>query len=693
MNARSCIRVLASMVVVVGGAHAQQLIHVDTSADVIDFGGARQVDDLPGPDGKVSLAEAGLASDNTPGVQTIGFQVPHSEWLYQWLFPGRVVLRPFLGFRTFDTVILDATTQTAFTGDTNPAGGEVVIWQQTYLVDNVGSVMRGFDNSPVSVSGGSANVIQGNTQTNIDVYDSPFTVVGGANPGEGNTGGTIKIDRSSDNVVIGNTVQRVRVLGWIAGGQPAANVRVGGPTLGERNHLTGYGTWTSEGYPGGTTLQVFDTVGLLVENNWIGTTPDGMAQGSQASTQGIGFEGENYGALIRDNRIAGILGHGIGPHYAGWLVGSAVDIYGTGNGITLVGNTIGLNANDEPVLGSITGIALRDYYLGPVQNVVIGGTNPGEGNVIAGHSSPGISVAGSYSGVRIHGNSIHENGALGIDLVDASYTTGVTPNDLLDLDQGGNGLQNFPVLQAVTTSGTMVRAQGLLQSTPAASFTLDFFASAAADPSGFGEGEQVLGSSSVTTDAAGNGAFDVSLAAAMPAGWSVTATATAADGSTSEFGKAVSASSCSLATYCTAKVNSLGCTPLIAANGSSSASSPSGFVIDCVGVRNQKLGLLFYGVNGPAAAPFQGGTLCVAAPIKRTPLVDSGGSASPANDCTGRFAIDMNAFAAGSLGGAPLPELSVVGTVVHTQWWGRDPGFSPPHNTTLSAGQSYTVCD
>src|SRR5512136_228133 len=97
-----------------------QTITVNTSADTVDFGGAQQVSDLPGPDGKVSLAEAGLASDNTPGVQTIAFNVPQSDWQYQWLYPGRVVLRPFLGFRIFQPAIIDATTQTAFTGDTYP---------------------------------------------------------------------------------------------------------------------------------------------------------------------------------------------------------------------------------------------------------------------------------------------------------------------------------------------------------------------------------------------------------------------------------------------------------------------------------------------------------------------------------------------------------------------------------------------
>lgn len=57
-------------------------------------------------------------------------------------------------------------------------------------------------------------------------------------------------------------------------------------------------------------------------------------------------------------------------------------------------------------------------------------------------------------------------------------------------------------------------------------------------------------------------------------------------------------------------------------------------------VRNpHKPGVPFYGVNGPDALPFQGGLLCVSAPIQRTPPQSFGTSGSP--PCSGVLALDL----------------------------------------------------
>ena len=61
-------------------------------------------------------------------------------------------------------------------------------------------------------------------------------------------------------------------------------------------------------------------------------------------------------------------------------------------------------------------------------------------------------------------------------------------------------------------------------------------ANAAADPSGYGEGQRFLGSTTVTANAVGNTSFDVTLPAASSLGEFVTATATrVSTGDTSDY--------------------------------------------------------------------------------------------------------------------------------------------------------------
>ncbi len=653
------------------GSAGAQTILVNTAADDIDFVGLQRVSDLPGPDGKISLAEAGLASDNTPGVQTIGFNVPQTEWTYQWLYPGRAVLTPFLGFRTFDTAILDATTQTAFTGDTNPNGGEVVIFAQLFMINNVGGAVRGLDFSQIGVSGGSGNLIQGNSNSAIELSDGTVNnLVGGTAPGEGNIGsGSIKLVSASNNVVVGNTVQSVRVLGNGPTQPPTNNNRIGGPTQAERNTITGRGSMNGQGYPGGMALEIGFATGTVIENNWIGLSVDGLSQGNPYCTVGIMlWGGDNYTTLIRGNRIAGLHAFSVHPYPYGTYYGTGIVVNGSGSDVTIVGNKIGLNANDQPVLGCVIGISTVNDPSGPVQNVVIGGTAPGEGNEIAGNDREGIVVANSYTGVRISGNSIHDNGSLGIDLIDSNFLWGVSANDPLDADAGANGLQNFPVLQLALSTASTLRVVGSLNSTPSSSFALEFFASPQCDSSGFGEGQLYVGSMAVSTNANGDASFDVTLNASVPAGWSVTSTAkNTTSGSCSEFSACTPIGNNPVVIYCVAKINSLGCVPQIGSSGTLSLGDAVPFLISAQQVVNSKVGLFIYGKSGRAALPFLGGTLCANPPIKRSPPQNSGGSPPPTSNCTGTYSFNFDAwFAAGSDAGL------IPGVAVQGQFWSRD---------------------
>jgi hypothetical protein len=136
-----------------------------------------------------------------------------------------------------------------------------------------------------------------------------------------------------------------------------------------------------------------------------------------------------------------------------------------------------------------------------------------------------------------------------------------------------------------------------------------------------------------------------------------------------------------VSTYCTGKVNSLGCTPTVSFAGSASKSAGNLTVL-CSNVISQKNGLMFWGF-APASAPFQGGTMCVQPPLVRTPLASSGGSASGA-DCTGAYAFTFTA--------PYYTQWSVdPGEVIHAQFWMRDP--QSPTTTGLSNALKFTVCE
>lgn len=134
--------------------------------------------------------------------------------------------------------------------------------------------------------------------------------------------------------------------------------------------------------------------------------------------------------------------------------------------------------------------------------------------------------------------------------------------------------------------------------------------------------------------------------------------------------------------YCTGKVNSLGCTPGMFYTGSASASAATPFTVRATNVLNQKSGLLFYGY-GPNSSPFQGGVLCVKPPTLRSAVQNSGGSTS-GSDCTGVLTLDFNQRIQGGVD----PAL-VLGQEVFCQYWSRDPGSAS--TTSLSNALRFLI--
>lgn len=136
------------------------------------------------------------------------------------------------------------------------------------------------------------------------------------------------------------------------------------------------------------------------------------------------------------------------------------------------------------------------------------------------------------------------------------------------------------------------------------------------------------------------------------------------------------------AAYCDAKTDSGGCTPSVAWTGSATLTAADDFVITASNLLNRKPGMLFYGL-AEHDLPFKGGTLCVKPPVSRTTVRFSGGSAPPAVDCSGTFAVHFPQALMVSQG---LPAY----TPVFAQIGYRDPGDA--HGVGLSDALVFVVC-
>ncbi len=137
-------------------------------------------------------------------------------------------------------------------------------------------------------------------------------------------------------------------------------------------------------------------------------------------------------------------------------------------------------------------------------------------------------------------------------------------------------------------------------------------------------------------------------------------------------------------TECVSQTNSQGCTPQIGAIGIPGVGAGVGsFTIRATGVLNQQSGLLFYGINS-ANQGFQGGTLCVAAPVTRTAVSNSGGNQNGL-DCSGAMSFDM-----GALITSGIDMRLHAGATIFAQFWSRD-ALAAPFGTNLSDAIRFTI--
>jgi len=396
----------------------------------------------------------------------------------------------FEGIRASDPAVTNTRIQGNFIG-TDSSGAAPLGNLLGIAFDSLGSAAS--NNLIGGSSPGSGNVISGNEGSGVVVTESSGISV------QGNLIGT----DATGKLAVGN-VNGIFILGNAPG--PAT---IGGNTAGARNVISG------NGHSGIIVDQ--SASGVIISGNYIGTDLTGnvalpnSAYGIECagSNSIIGSSSAGPGNVISANAVSGVRIRGLKA------IGNVV-----------LANSIGYGADGVTALGNQgDGILV---FEGAGNNVIGSLTEP---NFIAFNTLSGIAVI-EGTGNRISSNSIRANGGLGIDL----SNDGVTPNDPGDGDSGGNNFQNYPSITSVTSNGGNSMIQGILSSTPNTQFALEFFAGAQPDPSGFGEGQTLIGSVNVTTNANGDATFNPTFPFT---GQYITATATDPAGNTSEFSLAV----------------------------------------------------------------------------------------------------------------------------------------------------------
>lgn len=513
-------------------------IIVNSTSDIEDFGGAQQIGDLPGPDGRVTLREAITAANNTAGPQTIAFNIPITDpgfngdsfYIFMEHDPPWII--------SDDATTIDGTTQIAFTGH------PIHLRTTPIFLSFDGLTINSNNNSIIGLTGfslfrygieinGNNNVVRGNVifqalSAAVTITGSN-NVIGGTQPADRNqlsSGGNGVWIRgaATGNRVVGNTITGNHTYGVHLDPGTSGNI-VGGPSASERNIISSNGHLSGERNPVGANVFIEGRNNLL-QGNYIGVnatgtqaagnTPDGVEiTGSFHRIIGNVISGHNYRSPSLSQRPAGILIHGGNETHD----------------LVIQGNRIGTDASGLNAIPNQIGIRVANFLFNSYPHaILIGGLQPGQANIIAFNEIEGIVIDPGSTGIRISGNSIHSNGELGIDL----NNDGVTLNDPGDTDTGANNRQNFPVIQAAADNGTNTLVSGSIDTQNPGTVTLEFFSNDVADPSGFGEGQRF--EASAIPGAGGN--FTVTLRGGL-AGKFITATATDANGNTSEFSLAV----------------------------------------------------------------------------------------------------------------------------------------------------------
>ncbi len=291
----------------------------------------------------------------------------------------------------------------------------------------------------------------------------------------------------------------VEIDGSELGGANGAGLSIGSDALGSRIEDVAVGGFdVGIEFFGSTGRMCGDYVGLQASFDFPNSNKVGVEVLPAATATEIGAGCGTNGNVIAGNEGPGIRDEGFETEIAADLIGGQP-----------------FEAGGWPNGGA--GVVVTSESEGAVVGPVAGG-GP---NTIASNEGAGVLIEKGTSAARVRQNSIYDNKGLGIQ-VEA-------------------GALAAPTVTAVSDAGDGdFKFEGVLSGLIGRQYTLDFFASAACDESGSGEGQSYLGSATVTA-AAATTPYQVTIPATIPLGQEeITATATqtpsgSAERSTTEF--------------------------------------------------------------------------------------------------------------------------------------------------------------
>ena len=398
------------------------------------------------------------STDIPPVPTTVVFNIPTSDPGFAnnvfTIKPTYLLVAPGAG------TTIDGSTQTAFTGNTNPSGPEVVLDGSQITVQNLFApglylieanctvknlVINNFNQQGILIDGTGAtgNVVSGcylgTNPTGTSAVPNTFPGVEIAEGANGNTiGGTTAAARNiiSGNAFIGlsihdsgtnnNLVQGKLSIGTNRYGHRAFRMPTRARDFWRRAELTPSAVESSAGGRNVISGNMFQGIAITdaapiltrCQGNIIGLNAAGTAAIPNQ------FEGIAIFGTASSNTIGGTTA--ASPNIISGNIGSGISISGTGTKLNKVQhNLIGTNLTGTAAFPNNVGIGI----FGGATSNTIGGSTASTGNVISGNNFQGVTisgtgtksntVAGNFIGTNNAGTAALPNTAAGISIFQA----------------------------------------------------------------------------------------------------------------------------------------------------------------------------------------------------------------------------------------------------------------------------------